>query len=262
MSSHRDHAPIRRSVLLLAALLMACSGAPTASEPTPTMPDLAERLAKADRPAEDKARDAGRRPAAVVAFLGVEPGMTVLDVLAMGGWYSEVLSEAVGPDGLVLAHNIAFVREKFPPAIAALDARIASGRVDNVRRLDAEFGDLGLAPGSVDVAITALNLHDLLNGPAPEAGDAALRAIHRVLVPGGVLGVVDHAGTPGRIELDTKLHRMDAERAVAALERAGFVVEARSDVLRNPEDDRSQNVFAPGLRGRTDRFVLRARKPE
>ena len=87
-----------RSAVLLAlvGLISGCA----------TTPELATRLATSDRLAEDKARDVGRRPAEVLAFLGIEPGMTVMDVIASGGYYSEVLAEAVGPDGLVYAQNI------------------------------------------------------------------------------------------------------------------------------------------------------------
>ena len=224
-------------------------------------PELATRLATSDRLAEDKARDAGRRPAEVLAFLGIEPGMTVMDVIASGGYYSEVLAEAVGPDGLVYAQNIDFVlkirgglNEK------AISARLADDRLPNVQRLNAEFTDLGLPAGSVDVVFTALNMHDIIDGRGPQAAAQVLGAIHEVLAPGGILGIIDHAGDPGKDALNKELHRIDEARVVAAVEAAGYTVEARSGLLRNVDDDRTTNVFVSEIRGRTDRFILRARK--
>ena len=224
---------------------------------------LAARLASGERSTEDKARDAGRRPAEVVAFMGIAPGMTVMDLLAAGGYYTEVLAEAVGPDGTVYAHNIEYVL-KIRDGIndKALSARLAGDRLPNVKRLDREFDDLGLAPGSVDVVFTALNLHDIIDGRGPEATAAVLGAVREVLVPGGVLAVIDHAGDPGQDALNKKLHRIDEARVTAAIEAAGFDIEARSGVLRNVDDDRTTMVFAPHMRGRTDRFVIRARRSD
>lgn len=246
--------PIRPHVIpffLLFLLLASPSNAPAA--------DLAARLESGSRSATDKARDAGRRPAAVVEFLGVEPGMTVVDLLAAGGYYTEVLSEAVGPDGRVYAQNTKFmltfrdgVNEK------AMTARLADDRLPNVERLDREIEDLGLAEGSIDVVLTALNFHDVYNGSGPEAAQGLLRVIHAVLASDGVLGIVDHAGKPGTD--NEKLHRIDEALVVAAATQAGFIVEATSDVLRHPADDRTRFVFAEGLRGATDRFVLKLRK--
>lgn len=227
-----------------------------------TAPELARRLATGSRSAAEKARDAGRRPAPVLAFLGVEPGMTVIDVIAAGGYYTEVLAEAVGPNGKVYAQNIDFVLEMREGANdKALSARLADGRLPNVERLDREFDALGLAPESVDLALTALNLHDILDGNGPVEAAEVLHQLRRILVPGGVLGVVDHAGQPGRDAENKKNHRIDESRVLEAVLAAGFELEATSDVLRNPADDLTRGVFAPDLRGRTDRFVLKFRKP-
>ena len=81
-----------------------------------------------------------------------------------------------------------------------------------------------------------------------------------MLVPGGTLGIIDHAGDPGKDALNKELHRIDEARVVAAVEAAGYTVEARSGLLRNVDDDRTTNVFVSEIRGRTDRFILRARK--
>ena len=225
-----------------------------------TGPDLATRLTTGSRSEADKARDAGRQPAAVIEFLGIESGMKVMDLIAASGYYTEVLSEAVGPEGHVYAQNPAFVL-KFREGAndKAMTARLAGNRLPNVERLDREIDDLGLAPNSLDAVITALNFHDVYNGSGPEAANAMLVAVRNVLRPGGVLGLIDHAGNLGAD--NEKLHRIEESKAVAAAEKAGFIVEATSDVLRHPEDDRTRFVFAEGMRGATDRFVLRLRKP-
>ena len=224
-------------------------------------PELATRLATGDRLADDKARDAGRRPAEVIAFLGIEPGMTVMDVIASGGYYSEVLAEAVGPDGLVYAQNIDFVL-KIRDGVneKAISARLADNRLPNVQRLNAEFTNLGLPAESIDAVFTALNMHDIIDGRGPQAAAQVLGAIREILIPGGILGIIDHAGDPGKDALNKELHRIDEARVVAAVEAAGYKVEARSGVLRNVNDDRTTNVFVPKILGRTDRFILRARK--
>jgi predicted methyltransferase len=241
--------------LLLAAVVALSSSLASAAEP-----DLATRLTTGDRAEADKARDAGRRPAAIIEFLGIEPGMTVMDLIAAGGYYTEVLSEAVGSEGRVYAQNGEFVL-KFRDGAndKAMTARLAEARLPNVERLDREVDDLKLAPDSLDAVITALNFHDIYNGSGPEAAQAMLLAVRNVLRPGGVLGLIEHSGNAGAD--NDKLHRLEESKAVKAAEKAGFVVEASSDLLRHPEDDRTQMVFAEGLRGATDRFVLKLRKP-
>jgi predicted methyltransferase len=226
-----------------------------------TSADLAKALAHAGRPEKDRARDVGRKPAEVVAFLGIKPGMTVMDLIAAGGYYTEVLSVAVGPQGSVYAQNPKAVLEFRDGANdKALTARLADNRLANVTRLDREIPDMGIAPGSLDAVLTALNFHDVYNRRGAEAVAGMLAVISAALKPGGVLGVIDHVGAAGAD--NTKLHRIEEALAVKALTDAGFVVEAKSEVLRHPDDDHSLFVFDPAIRGKTDRFVLRLRKPE
>ena len=239
---------------LLFVLLLALPSYTTAA-------DLATRLESGSRTEAEKARDGGRKPAAVVAFFGIKPGMTVVDLLAASGYYTEVISEAVGPDGRVYAQNTAFLLKMRDGANdKAMATRLADNRLSNVERLDLEFDDLGLAEGSVDVVLTALNFHDIYNSSGPDAAQVVLRVIHTVLKPDGVLGIIDHAGHPDAD--NKKLHRIDEAKVVEAVQKAGFIVEATSDVLRHPEDDRTRGVFAEGRRGATDRFVLKLRKAE
>jgi predicted methyltransferase len=196
----------------------------------------------------------------VVAFLGISPGMTVVDLIAAGGYYTEVLSYAVGPTGKVYAQNNAFVLQMREGANdKAMTARLAGDRLPNVERLDREMADLGLTPGSIDAAVTALNFHDIYNGRGKEAAASFLATVHSLLRPGGVLGLIDHSGNAGAD--NEALHRMEEKDARELAAAAGFEIES-SDLLRNADEDRSLYVFDPAIRGKTDRFVLKLRKPE
>jgi predicted methyltransferase len=222
--------------------------------------DLSKKIAEAQRPAEDVARDAGRKPGAVLEFLGVKSGMQTIDLMAAGGYYTEVLSAVVGPEGKVYAQNSEYVLKMREGANEkAISKRIADGRLPNVARLDREVADMGLEPGSIDFAITALNFHDIYNSRGAEAAAAFLASVYAVLAPGGVLGIIDHIGAPGAD--NETLHRIDPALVEAVVEASPFTLEAQGDMLKNPSDDHTQGVFTPGLRGHTDRFVMLLRKP-
>lgn len=247
-----------KTALFLLVLIALCSAVTAAQARSAA--DLAQALSSGTRSEAEKARDAGRRPAEVVTFLGIQPGMTVIDLIAAGGYYTEVLSVAVGESGKVYAQNNAYVLQMRDGANEkAMSKRLANGRLKNVERLDREIAELELAPGSVHAALTALNFHDIANSRGPEATAGFLAAVMTILKPGGILGVIDHDGDPGN---DNKsLHRIPKADALKAIEAAGFELAAEADMLRNVGDDRTQNVFAEGLRGKTDRFVLLLRKP-
>jgi predicted methyltransferase len=264
-------APFIRVSLMASLLFMlgACGGEgepeqpptnATAAESTPS-PDLAELLAGESRSAADRERDTGRKPAEVIEFLGIEPGMTVIDVIAAGGWYTEALSLAVGPGGRVVSQN--------PPAVLqmrdganekALSARLADDRLPNVSRLDKGIAEVTLEDGPFDAALTALNLHDILHRNGEDAALGAMRSVFSILKPGGVFGVIDHEGNEGQD--NAAVHRMLKADAVRLAEAAGFVVEGDSGILHVHGDDRTQHVFAEGVRGKTHRFLLKLRKPK
>ena len=224
----------------------------------PTQADLAAGLS--NRSPEDQVRDAGRKPAEVLEWLGIGPGMTVMDLVASGGWYTEVLSIAVGPEGVVYAQNPPMIynfRDGFYDK--TLSARLADGRLANVVRLDRDLGEVGLRPASLDAAITALNFHDIVNNPGgADAGAGFLAVVKEVLKPGGVLGLIDHVGDPDKDS--AALHRLDVEAALPIIEVAGFEM-ASSDLLRNPDDGRTVMVFNPAIRGQTDRVLYKLTKP-
>ena len=211
-------------------------------------------LLSPERPFEDKQRDAARKPIQTVQFLGLETGDTVIDVIAAGGWFTEVLSAAVGPSGKVLAQNPDFFvsREGF-----AATEKTRNDRLGNVQAVHGELAANGIV-AQADAAITALNLHDIYNGQGGEAaGVAFLKGVYDALKPGGVFGVIDHVGIAG--QNNAQFHRMQLDLAKDALTKAGFTIEAESNILANPADDHTKGVR--DMARHTDQFLIRARKP-
>ena len=256
----------RLIILALAASLTACASMKSDS-PAPATKGLevgnalTAALASADRPAEDKARDADRKPAELMEFFGVKPGMTTVDIIALGGYVTEVLSVAVGPKGKVYAQNPPIALQLRDGMYAKqITERLAANRLKNVVRVDADLpASSQIAPGSVDVAITAMNYHDVRNRN-PDDGVAFLKAINTMLKPGGVLGVTDHVGNDGAN--NAQLHRIPKHFLLDDAKAAGFVVDGESDILAHAADDHTKMVFDPTLRGKTDQFVVRLRKPK
>jgi predicted methyltransferase len=256
----------RLIILVLAASLTACASMKTDSSAPATKGlevgnGLTAALASADRPAEDKARDADRKPAELMEFFGVKPGMTTVDVIALGGYVTEVLSVAVGPKGKVYAQNPPIALQLRDGMYAKqITERLANNRLKNVVRVDADLpASSQIPPGSVDVAITGMNYHDVRNRNAAD-GVGFLKGIYVMLKPGGVLGVTDHVGNDGAN--NSQLHRIPKHFLLEDAKAAGFVVDGQSDILAHAADDHTKAVFDPTLRGKTDQFVVRLRKPK
>ncbi|MDA0790617.1 MAG: hypothetical protein O2780_14305 [Proteobacteria bacterium] len=230
-----------------------------------TGPDaLQQTLARSDRSAADVERDVRSRPDVVLRLLRLEAGDRVADIFAGGGYYSDILSGVVGSEGRVLLHNNAAYRQF---ARVALASRFDGRDPGNIIMHNAEVDDLMLGSNDPDAAIMIMSYHDLYfadpeNGwPAIDA-DQFLDQIYRALVPGGRFLVVDHAAPPGSGNRSARtVHRIDPEFAREDIERHGFKLIRKSEVLRNPDDDYSLNVFDPAVRGKTDRFVYVFRKP-
>ena len=215
-------------------------------------------VAAPGRPDEDVERDEDRKPAEVLSFFGIKPGMVVADLMAGRGYYTEILSRLVGPTGHVYAHNNPFVDQRF--AKQPLADRLARMGSSNVEITVQELDQLSF-PRPLDAAMMVLFYHDTYWQKVDRK--AMNKAIFDALRPGGTFGVIDHLAPVGTgSSVVETLHRIEKEMVLAEILAAGFVLEAESDILRHPDDDRSKNVFDESLRGKTDRFVLRFRKPE
>jgi predicted methyltransferase len=266
-----------RTTLMLALLALVGCGEVPAPAPTPSadvaastpgaaMESIYEAaVSSPGRTDADRERDAGRKPGKVLEFFGIAPGMTVLDMFSGGGYYTEMLSHIVGADGRVVAHtNTAYAGFVGDEAVN----RYADNRLANVENLLAENNELRLPAAEFDAIMLILSYHDIYyvdtaNGWPKIDGAKLLAELSKGLKPGGILAVVDHyaeAGSPR--ETGGSLHRIDPQIVISELEAEGFVLEAKSDVLRNMEDDYSKGMFDPEVRGKTDRFVLKFRKPE
>ena len=245
-----------RAVSLTLALLLASASA-HAAQPGPA---IATAVADPSRPASDRDRDAERKPAEMLAFAGVKPGMVVIDMLPGGGYFTRLFSDVVGPTGKVIAYVPDEMLAGHPKALDGAKAVAADPAHQNVEALH----DPALAPGPAniaDVVWTSQNYHDLHN-----IAGLDVVAFNKVLFgsirPGGVYIVLDHSAPAGSGLADTgTLHRIDEAIVRKEVEAAGFVFDGESKLLANPADTRMLKVFDPAIRGHTDQFILRFRKP-
>lgn len=223
--------------------------------------DVAAALSHPDRPSADADSDAGRNPAAVLAFAELETGMDVLELEAGGGYYTEILSRAVGSEGSVILHH--------PPGLMGfvgdgIDNRTANNRLSNVRVSITNFDELDVSDNSIDLVTWILGPHEL--GFAPQGnslGDpaGAFSEIVRVLKPGGVLLAVDHIAADGSgLEAGGTTHRIEESIITGMAQAAGLSVIGSSDILKNADDPLNVGVFDPSVRGKTSRFVVTYRK--
>ena len=253
---------MRTTLGLGMALVLAACAPSGGTVPSTHAPDqYAAAVADTQRPQADRDRDGARMPAEILAFAQIDPGEKVGDFIMGGGYWTRLLSTAVGPGGKVYAFQPdEFIG--FRPAYGDEQTAAASGRANVV----ALRGSIAAPPfpEPLDTIITVQNLHDLYIGAMPQdTAPKALAALFAALKPGGTLLVVDHSAVPGAgVAAANALHRMDLQVAIAALTDAGFTVEAESELYRRPNDPRTANVFDPAIRGKTDQFVLRLRKPE
>lgn len=247
-----------RRLALSLALLLSLS-APAYAAPA----DIAAAVAAADRPADDRALDASRRPLEVLTFEGLEKGAHVLDWTGGAGYYAEIIARAVGPQGSVTILN--------PPGYGGrvadtVKARVA--RLPNISMVLADADAIVLAPQAYDFTIFHLVYHDLYWESAEyqlkRADPAkALAKLFAATKPGGIVAVIDHVAAPGRetrAEVEAT-HRINPATIKADFARAGFVLAAESPLLRVAGDDLAKNVFDPAVRGRTDRVVYRFVRP-
>ena len=256
------------AALLAGALLAGCA-ATTVDDPlagkrlSPPPADHVAVLTHPDRPADDFAEDAARKPSDVLAFTGIDYGMTVVELEAGGGYYTELFAHTVGPQGKIFMHN--------PLAFDAFFGEAIEKRLDNrllnVQAMRTNFDELTVADGSADIVTWFLGPHELWFRPQGAPVDAfgnpdkAFAEIVRVLKPGGVFVATDHKAAPGAPpETGSDTHRIDPAIVKAHAARAGLELVEESDLLANSEDDYTISVFDPAVRRKTDRFMIKFRK--
>lgn len=249
---------MKTHLLMAAVAAMALSTGIAQAAPSPA---IAAAVADKGRPEADTKRDADRKPAQMLEFAGVAPGQKVADFIPGGGYFTRIFAKAVGPTGKVFAVT------NPPPATATAPAPIVGIAADpqygNITLVSTGVGSFKL-PEQVDVFWTSQNYHDLyltrLNVDVP----AATKQIYDSVKPGGVFIVLDHVAAPGADVVSTAntLHRIDPAAVKKAVEAVGFKYEGESKLLANPADDHTEGVFDPALRGHTDQFVYKFRKPK
>ncbi len=256
-----DNQTYRRVVLPAGLFIIAVAGLASAAEVT-TSHSVAKAVAAEDRLDSDHTRDRTSKPAVVLDFFGLMPGMVVIDLFGGGGYYTELAAMVVGEAGKVYFHNN---KAYIPLVEKELGTRFADDRLEEVIRLVTETDDLGLPEESADMVLMIMCYHDLyfVDKSWPEIDRKLFwKQVFAALKPNGTLAVVDHVAKTGTGSTAVQtLHRVDKEFAKTDIEAAGFVFEAASDVLRNPDDDHTLSVFDPEIRRKTDRFVYRFKKP-
>lgn len=242
---------------IAAAVLLATAAPLMAQKATPA---ITAALADASRPADQKERDAARKPGEVLAFAGIKPGHKVGDFIMGGGYWTRILSPLVGAKGKVYAYQPAeFIQYR---AAYGEEQKAAVTGLANTVAISDGFAQFSF-PEQLDVILTVQNYHDLYLAPFPkDMGASVTRKLYNSLKPGGVLLVVDHvANTDPENKAPDAIHRIDPAAARKMIEQAGFRYLGKLDVLRNPADPHTASVFDPSIRGKTDQFVFKFMKP-
>jgi predicted methyltransferase len=247
--------------IALAALISTAACQTMAPAPTATSPWIVSAVADPARPAADTARDADRKPAEMIAFGEVHPGEKIGELIPGGGYMTRILSKAVGPTGKVYVFASQPVqREGQPPPAAPVAAIVAdTANYGNVQVVISNFATIA-NPEPLDLVWTSQNYHDMHNPGRNLDINAANKAIYGALKPGGIYIVLDHQSAKG-VDFDATLHRIDMKKVKDEVLAAGFEFVAESFVLDNPNDDGTKGVFDPSVRGKTDQFILKFRKP-
>lgn len=252
---------MRKIFSTMAAAALALAAVPAWAEPA----NVAAAVANASARSEANLKlDESRKPAELLSFFGLERGAQVIDMFGANRYWAEIIAPAIGPEGqLIVWQPTQFMNDKRKAEFAAF-----AGKAGNAALITTPFEAPMIGSNAYDFMIMNLDYHDVYWENAerkiarmdPAAWLARLFAAMR---PGAVVGIIDHAANPGGDTRDVveKLHRIDPAVVRADFERAGFVLEAESDLLRNPDDDHTSNVFDDKIRGKIDRFVFKFRKP-
>ncbi|HEV2531530.1 methyltransferase [Phenylobacterium sp.] len=250
-----------RSKLMLAAAAAVILGAGAAIAAPPAYVTAA--VSDKGRPEADTKRDADRKPAEMLEFAGIKPGMTVVDLIPGGGYFTRIFSKAVGPKGTVYAVGgppRPVTDPAKPPPTPAQDVIAADPNYANVKSVHTQFQSLAV-PTKADVVWTSQNYHDLHNVPNLDMA-AFDKAVYDALKPGGEFIVLDHRANPGDPGVTKTLHRIDPAVVKAEVTAAGFKYEGESTVLKNPADDHTKGIRDGFSQGQTDQFIYKFRKPK
>lgn len=222
---------------------------------------IAAAIANPLRPAQDLEKDLRRKPAKVLSFFDIEPGMTVLDLFSGGGYYTEMLNSIVGEDGKVIAHT----NQAYIPFVGEIyQTRYADGRLANTGTIISEADDLEFDENSLDAVLMVLTWHDFLYADAENGWnsideDLLVQKLCTAMKPGAVLGLIDHVANSGgkAVEVAKDLHRIDPQVVRDTFADSCFELQAEADFLANPDDDHTLTMFDKTIRGETDRFVFK-----
>jgi predicted methyltransferase len=252
---------MQRSVVIISSFLLMAVTSLGALAGVPA--NIAAAVKDGARPAADRQRDADRKPGETLAVAGVKSGMVVADLIPGGGYFTRLFSVAVGPKGHVYAvtpPRPADTPADTPDYSAGAKAAAADPHYTNISLLVQSVKSLSL-PAPADLVFTAQNYHDVHN--VPDIDIAAFnKSVFDALKPGGVYLVIDHVAEAGSGLRDTtKLHRIDPAVVKSEVTAAGFVLESQSKLLNQSADDHTLTVFDPKIRGKTDQFLFKFRKP-
>ena len=246
-----------RILPLSVLIMMLMLAAPAQAADIPAY--VAAAVAAKDRPQGDTVRDADRHPAEIMTLTGVKPGDRAVDVgTGKTGYYTKILSRIVGADGKVIMFNPTWVADMIPEVKDASAAMIKAGYAN------IEGAILPMEAITFEQPVDLVFISQLYHDQVWKNIDIAKmnRAVFDALKPGGVYFVIDHVG-PGvttAAQID-KLHRIEPALVKAQILAAGFKLEATSDLLANPADPHTANVFEPSIRGKTDQFIFKFVKP-
>jgi predicted methyltransferase len=246
-----------KTIAIFAAGLMLSAGALAVAQ-TAIPANIAAAVANPARPQADRDRDALRKPAETMAFAGIANGQAIGELIPGGGYFTRLLSKAVGPTGTVYALITAPAgRGGQPPPTPAVRTIAADPGFSNVVVVEGPLGEFK-TPKPLDLVWTSQNYHDMPADVRAAVNKAALAA----LKPGGVYLVLDHSSAPGAgLPSPSVTHRADEALTRSEVTASGFTFDSSSDVLRNPADDRTKRVFDADVRAKTDQFILKFRKP-
>lgn len=246
---------------MLASAALLALAVPSAAYAQKVSPEIAAALADPGRPAADKDSDVRRHPGEILAFAGIRKGDKVADFMMGGGYWTRILAKTVGDSGRVYAYQPAeFIAYR---AAYADEQKGAVAPYANVTAQSDSLAKIAFAE-QLDAIVTVQNYHDLHLGFAPPGFASTVAAkLYASLKPGGVLLLVDHVADadPG-FTAPQKLHRIDPAAARAEIEKAGFKFEGESPLLRNPADPHTASVFDASIKGKTDQFIYKFRKPK